>query len=226
MNGKILIIAAHPDDEILGCGATAARLSKEGKEIYCLILGEGKTARLPKRKKSQLNKELRTLKKEMLSANNLIGVKKVYSYNFPDNRFDSIDLLDIIKKVSGVLEKIKPETIFTHFEKDLNIDHRLTYQAVITATRPLPNQFVREIFSFESISSTEWSFPLSFSPDIFFDVSKTIEIKLNAMREYSSELLDPPHPRSIEEIKINAKYWGMRNGVGYAEAFKLVRSLK
>ncbi|WP_458700355.1 PIG-L deacetylase family protein [Sulfurospirillum sp. 1307] len=220
MNKKILIVAAHPDDEVLGCFGTVARLIKEGYEAYTLILGEGKTSR------GEGKKEIEELKQEIKKANDKIGIKKVFTYNFPDNSFDSIPLLDIVKTVLHVKEKVKPNIIFTHYENDLNIDHRLTYQAVITATRPMEDEYVKEIYSFEILSSTEWNYPLSFSPDTFFDISDTIDLKIDAMREYQSELCAFPHPRSLEGIKLNANYWGMRVGKQAVEAFKSIRVVK
>ena len=166
------------------------------------------------------------LNSEIKRANDIIGIKKCFVYDFPDNRFDSVDLLDIIKVISKIKEEIKPDIIFTHYENDLNIDHKITYQAVITATRPLENESVKEIYSFEILSSTEWQYPISFSPDVFFDIQDTIELKLNAMQCYKSELCLYPHPRSLEGIELNAKYNGMRVGKNYVEAFKSVRVIK
>jgi len=223
---KILIVAAHPDDEVLGCFGTIARLIKEGYEAYTLILGEGKTGRDEKRIVSKRKEDIELLNAEIENSNNIIGIKKVFIESFPDNRFDSVDLLDIVKVVSKIKEQVQPEIIFTHFENDLNIDHRITYQAVLTATRPMQDECVKEIYSFEILSSTEWNYPLSFSPDTFFDISNTIDLKIDAMKEYASELCQYPHPRSLKGIELNAKYQGMRVGKKYVEAFKSVRVIK
>lgn len=226
MNKRILIVAAHPDDEVLGCFGTAARLIKEGYEAYTLILGEGKTSRDEERIVKNKQDEIEILNTEIKKANDIIGIKKVFVESFPDNRFDSVDLLDIIKAISKVKDEIRPEIIFTHYEHDLNIDHQLTYKAVITATRPMIDECVKEIYSFEVLSSTEWNYPLSFSPDTFFDISDTLNLKIEAMKEYSSELCDYPHPRSLEGIELNAKYNGLRVGREYIEVFKSVRVIK
>lgn len=227
MKKKILIIAAHPDDEVLGCFGTVARLIKENDyEAYTLILGEGKTSRDEKREVENKKEELEVLNNEISNANNVIGIKKVFVETFPDNRFDSVDLLDIIKAISKVKEEIKPDIIFTHYENDLNIDHQITYKAVITATRPMADETVKEIYSFEVLSSTEWNYPLSFVPDTHFDISTTIDLKIEAMKEYESELCDYPHPRSLEGIELNAKYNGMRVGKKYVESFKSVRIIR
>ena len=226
MSKKILIIAAHPDDEVLGCFGTVAKMVKEGDEAYTLILGEGKTSRDEQRSIENKKAELNILNQEIEKANSVINIKKTFIENFPDNRFDSVDLLDIVKAILKVKEEIKPDIIFTHYENDLNIDHQITYQAVVTATRPMEDESVKEIYSFEVLSSTEWSYPLSFSPDLFFDISETIKLKKEAMKQYNSELCQFPHPRSIEGIELNAKYHGMRVGKAYVEAFKTVRVIK
>jgi LmbE family N-acetylglucosaminyl deacetylase len=223
---KILVIAAHPDDEILGCAGTVARLVKQGYQAYTLILGEGIEARYKRKNTKKAVAEVRKLKSNAQKANKIIGVKKIFIFNFPDNSFDSLPLLKIVKVIEKVKEKVRPDLIFTHFEKDLNIDHQITYKAVITATRPLVDETVREIYSFSNPSSTEWSYPLSFSPNVFFDVTDTLDLKLAAVKKYKSELRELPHPRSLKGIKLDAQYWGMRTGLGYAEAFKCVRSIK
>ena len=223
---KVLIVASHPDDEVLGCFGTVARLIKEGYEAYTLILGEGKTSRDEQRIVDSRKDEIEVLNNEIEKANNIIGIKKVFIESFPDNRFDSVALLDIVKVISKVKEEVQPDIIFTHFENDLNIDHRITYQAVITATRPMEDECVKEIYSFEILSSTEWNYPLSFSPDTYFDISDTLDLKISAMKEYTSELCEYPHPRSLEGIKLNAKYQGMRVGKRAVEAFKSVRVIK
>jgi len=226
MSKKILIVVAHPDDEVLGCFGTVARLIKEGYEAYTLILGEGKTSRDEQRVVEDKKDEIAVLNTEIQNANDAIGIKKVFIESFPDNRFDSVDLLDIIKVISRVKEEVKPDIIFTHYEHDLNIDHQIAYKAVITATRPMGNEYVKEIYSFEILSSTEWNYPLSFSPDTFFDISDTLDLKIDSMKEYKSELCDYPHPRSLEGIELNAKYQGMRVGKKYVEAFKTIRCIK
>ncbi|WP_347272944.1 PIG-L deacetylase family protein [Candidatus Kuenenia sp.] len=226
MNKKVLIIAAHPDDEILGCGGTIARLVREGNEAYTLILGEGITSRDEKRDRAKRQKDVENLKVQIQKANKTIGVEKFFTFDFPDNRFDSVPLLDIVKVIEDIKGKIKPDTVFTHYQKDLNIDHQITYRAVLTASRPLPDETIKEIYSFEVLSSTEWNYPLSFSPDVFFDVSEAIDSKLKAMAEYKSELRDYPHPRSLEGIKQNAQLWGIKSGLKYAEAFKVVRIIR
>jgi len=223
---KVLIVAAHPDDEILGCGGTITRLVRESSEAYTLILGEGVTSRDDVRNKGKREKEVAELKRQAKEANKLLNIKEVFFFGFPDNRFDTVSLLDIVKTIEKVKNKIKPDVIFTHYERDLNIDHQITYRAVITATRPLKGESVKEIYSFEVPSSTEWYYPLSFSPEVFFDISETVDIKLKSLEKYKTELREYPHPRSLEGIKLIARLWGMKVGLNYAEAFKVVRIIK
>jgi len=224
INSKILIIAAHPDDEILGCGATVAKLVQEGAQAYTLLLGEGVTARDGNRNREKRGPEIDELKKQMRNANQIIGVKDCLSYDLPDNRFDTVSLLDIVKIIEKTKNEIQPDIVFTHFWNDLNVDHALTYKAVLTATRPLPDEPVREIYCFETLSATEWEFPSTFSPNVFYDVSQTINLKKRALKEYVSEIRQYPHPRSLRAVELNSEYWGLRIGVRNAEAFMCVRS--
>lgn len=223
---KILIVAAHPDDEVLGCGGTIARLVEEGHEAYSLILGEGVTSRDIRRGKKAREKELKRLKTQALDANRILGTKDIFIHDLPDNRFDTVPFLEIVKTIERIKDEIEPDTIFTHYERDLNIDHQITYRAVITATRPMSNESVKEVYSFEVLSSTEWNFPLTYSPDVYFDISNYLERKIEAMEKYKTELMNYPHPRSIEGIRLSAKKWGMQVGLEYAEAFKLIRMIR
>ena len=168
----VLVIAAHPDDEILGCGATLVRLKKEKKKIYTLILGEGMTSR-GKEYKIKLN-ELRDCANK---SSKIIGMDKIYFENLPDNKFDSVPLLDIIQIVERYVNKIKPDLIFTHHKGDLNIDHRLTYQAVLTVCRPRIGFKHPTIYSFEIPSSTECNaigYENIFTPNYFVKISKSV----------------------------------------------------
>ena len=185
---RILVIAAHPDDEVLGCGGTTARLKKEGHEVFAFILGKGRG-------------------------------------DFDDNAFDGQPLLNWVRSVEREVVRCQPEIIFTHYEKDLNIDHRITYQAVITAARP--GCCVKEIYSFEITSSTEWAFPTSFSPDVFYELSpKLVEQKWKVLiNKYTKEMRTWPHPRSFEGITALSQYRGMQCGCFHAEAFKTVRRI-
>ena len=223
---RILVVAAHPDDEVLGCGGTITKLSKI-HDIYTLILGEGITSR--DHQQSKKNNTIQQLKKDAEKANKILGIRKVFFKNLPDNKFDTVPLLNIIKEIEYFITKIKPEIVYTHHHDDLNIDHQLTHRAVLTATRPLSECSVKRIFSFEVLSSTEWNkFNEStiFIPNMYVDISSTIENKLAAMQCYKTELRNYPHPRSLEGIKILAQRRGLEIGLEFAEAFHLIRMIE
>ena len=221
-----LIVVAHPDDEVLGCGGTVAKLSREGWEFYTLFLGEGVTSRDEKRDLEKRKTELLELQKNALRANEILGVKEVFFEALPDNRFDGIELLDIVKRVEFYIQKVKPKIVFTHWEKDLNQDHRLVAKAVKIATRPLPHHPVKAVYSCEVLSSSEWNFLESFTPNVYVDITQTLEKKLKAMEQYKGELREFPHPRSLKGIEIKAAQRGMEVGLPFAEAFKVIREIK
>lgn len=216
---KILVVAAHPDDEVLGCGATLSKMVQKGYEAYTLLLSGGVTSRSARSE----SEKLQALKEETKKANDLLGIKKVFTKDFPDNKFDSIPLLDIVKAVEEVKNIVKPDVIFTHSKKDLNIDHRITHKAVLTATRPMENECVKELYAFEILSSSEWNMQEPFIPDTYVDTEETIDLKKEAMEAYRSELREYPHPRCIEGIELQCKSRGMCVGLHYAEAFETVR---
>lgn len=225
---KILVVAAHPDDEILGVGATVAKHIKNGDEAYALILGEGQTSRTNTREETDQS-VVDELHKDSVEASKAIGFKDIYFADFPDNRFDSVALLDIVKVVEEYIKKIKPDIIYTHHGGDLNVDHNYTNRAVMTATRPVNGCPVKEIYCFETMSSTEWNFNYgddAFCPNTFVDVEDTFNIKIEAMKHYKSELCEFPHPRSLKNMEIIAQKWGATCGLNYVEAFETLRVIR
>jgi len=225
---KVLVVAAHPDDEVLGCGATLARLANEGHEVHIAIMGEGITSRHSDRRQADAD-QLERLHEQAHAAANRVKAKAVQLFKLPDNRLDTLPLLDVVKLIEGLVEKLKPEVIYTHHPGDLNIDHGVVHRAVLTATRPMAGQTVRDIYAFEVPSSTEWAFQRgepAFRPNIFLDVSATLEIKIQAMACYESEARKFPHPRSPEALRAIAARWGSVVGFQAAEAFELVRSVR
>ena len=225
---NILVIAAHPDDEVLGCGGLIPRLAKEGQEVFIAILGEGHTARFPKPAQTAAS-HIKALQAQSHLVARTLQAKEVFHYSLPDNRFDSLPLLEIIKIIEELIESIKPVVIYTHHAGDLNIDHRLVNQAVLTATRPVKDHPVKEIYAFEVPSSTEWAFnqlALPFQPNVFVDISQTLSLKLKALSYYETEMRVFPHPRSPEAITANARRWGSVVGCEAAEAFELIRSVR
>ena len=223
----IFIVAAHPDDEVLGCGGTIARLAQEGHDVYIAILGEGITSRYEQR--AQANQAMvEALHARSRQVADLLGAKDLFVYDFPDNRFDTVPLLDIVKTIEKLINRFQPQIVYTHHGGDLNIDHVITHRAVMTATRPVENRPVKELYAFEVPSSTEWAFghfKPSFQPNVFMDISTTLETKIQAMQIYESEARAFPHPRSPEALKALARRWGTVVGLEAAEAFELIREV-
>lgn len=229
-NKKIMIVVAHPDDEILGLGAAMHRLIREYEvQTHVVILGEGLTSRSDERDPEKWKEELRIHKKNIEDAQNAIGYQSVRTYDFPDNRFDTVPLLDIIKVLEKEKEDFSPDVIFTHHGGDVNIDHQRTFEAVITACRPVETENVQGIITFETPSGTEWrasTDPKHFIPNLFLIFEeKNLQAKINAMESYKFEKRDYPHPRSPKALTIRASFWGQSIGAEYAEAFSIVRSI-
>lgn len=227
---RILVIVAHPDDELLGLGATMHKLVHEkGCHIRAVILGEGITSRSDKRDTDKRKQELDIHRRNIESARQFIGYVSVGIYDFPDNRFDTVALLDIIKVIEKEKEEFRPDIIFTHHGGDVNIDHQRTFEAATTATRPLEHEGVKTIISFETPSGTEWrasTDPRHFIPNLFISVSEeNLKAKINGMESYEFEKRPYPHPRSPQALKIQAQRWGIVVGKEYAEAFTIVRAI-
>lgn len=227
---NIMLVVAHPDDELLGCGATMHKIIKENNcKIHVVILGEGITSRDNHRNLEKRKEELEVHKSNILKAQQTIGYQSLTTYDFPDNRFDAVALLDIIKVIEKEKESFKPEIVFTHHGGDLNVDHQLAFEAVMTACRPMKNESVKTIITFETPSSTEWvapTYPRYFMPNMFVEISKdNLKAKINGMESYEFEKRAFPHPRSPEALETLAKRWGTVVGCEYAEAFCMVRKL-
>lgn len=225
---NVLVVAAHPDDEVLGCGGTIARMAKEGHDVYIAILGEGITSRYQRRERAD-PASVEALHRRAQKVAKLLGAKDLFMYNLPDNRFDTTPLLDVVKIIEESIQRIQPQVIYTHHGSDLNIDHVVVHRAVLTATRPTGEQLVRGIYTFEVPSSTEWAFqqfqPI-FRPNVFVDISATLERKVQAMELYESEVRPFPHPRSPEALRALARWRGSMAGLKAAEAFALIRSVR
>lgn len=229
-NKRIMITVAHPDDELLGLGATMHRLiTSYNVTTHVVILGEGITSRSDERNTESWKDELKKHKENILKAQEAIGYHSTSIYDFPDNRFDSISLLDIIKVIEKEKGTFNPDYIFTHHGGDVNIDHQLTFQATMTASRPLSGEKLQGVITFETASGTEWiasSDPRQFRPNLFFEVYKNdVEAKIKGMESYEFERRPYPHPRSPEALIIQAQRCGISVGKPYAEAFCLIRIL-
>lgn len=230
-NKRILLVVAHPDDELLGLGASMYRLIHEHQcQIHVVILGEGITSRSDNRDTKLWENELAIHRENIKNAQNAIGYQSVSVYNFPDNRFDTVALLDIIKVIEKEKSNFYPDIIFTHHGGDVNIDHQRTFEAVITACRPMAHEKVKSIITFETPSGTEWrasSDPKHFIPNFIFEISEnSLNSKIQAMECYKFEKRQYPHPRSPEALRIRAQMWGISNGVNLAEAFQIIRSIQ
>jgi len=228
MKKKILVVASHPDDEILGCGGTIAKLSKSGNIVKTIILTKGISSRFDSNK-NEIIKLQDKLNKSSKAANKVIGVKNLKFFDLPDNQFDNNSLLSLTKVIEKEIKNFKPNIIFTHFINDLNIDHQYTSRAVLTAARPQTKNSVDQILFFEINSSTDYqinSNGLQFMPNYFVDISKTVKLKKKALEIYKSEMKKYPHSRSIKAILNKNISIGNSIGLGFCEAFQIARIIK
>jgi len=223
MSKTVLVVAAHSDDEALGCAGTIARHVAEGDTVYAVFLADGVSSR-----DGHDPEELQRRIKATELARQILGIHGFEYLGLPDNKLDSLPLIDIIQPLEKVIGRIDPHIIYTHHNGDLNVDHRLAHQAVLTACRPLPNSSVREILTFEVMSSTEWNSPnhLPFLPNLFVDVSQYMDKKVASLQAYALEMRDCPHSRSIEHLKSLAQHRGNCIGVEAAEAFMVMRIVR
>ena len=225
---NVLVVAAHPDDELLGCGGTIARHAGEGTRVDILIVAEGATSRDAERDAGRRDAELTSLRRAAQAAAKTLGARPPRMLGFPDNRLDGVALLDIVKAIEAVVADTAPGTVYTHHAGDLNIDHRIVAQATQTACRPLPGAGVRRVYAFETLSSTEWSDPgarLTFAANHFVEITAQLETKLAALRHYATEMRAFPHPRSADAVRAMAALRGSTCGVPAAEAFTVVRQV-
>lgn len=222
----VLVVAAHPDDEMLGCAGTLVRHVRDGDRVEIAILAEGATSRSSANDRDAHSAELESLRAAARAAAMTIGAEPPEFFGLPDNRMDGEVLLDVIHRLEETVARVRPNIVYTHHRGDLNVDHDVTHRAVITACRPLPGHTVTRILAYETVSSTEWMSPASapqFSPNWFVDVSDVLETKIAALRCYESEMRPFPHPRSHEAVEHLARWRGASAGFGAAEAFMLVR---
>tara|TARA_X000000368_G_scaffold419092_1_gene422384 strand:+ start:14000 stop:14686 length:687 start_codon:yes stop_codon:yes gene_type:complete len=225
---KILVVVAHPDDEILGCGGTLLKSAAKGAKIRTIIVSEGVTSRLIK----NLNKKKQEISQRMLAskkAHSFIKGSKIIYLNLPDQKLDTVSMLSVTKKIELEVNKFNPDTVYTHHHGDLNLDHRVVNNATLTACRPTPKSNIKRIFTFEIPSSTDWQAQganLYFIPNYFNDISKYLTKKIKVLNKYKSEMRPWPHSRSFENIKYLAKTRGASIGCKAAEAFNLVRSIE
>jgi len=223
---RTLVIVAHPDDEVLGCGGTVSRLLSMGKEVHLLVLGSVTTSRYKENADEESWKK-DAYNSEMEKATDFLGISSIKQADFDDNRLDTYPLLEIIKVIEGVKNRVKPDLIMTHDYTDLNVDHKITHQAVMTAFRPDIKYNKFRIMTFEILSSTECQDQAMamFSPNCYVDITNHFSKKIGAMKCYKSEIKDYPHPRSLKGIECLARKRGMDVCVEFAEAFRVVREV-
>ena len=217
------MVAAHPDDEALGCGGTIARHSKIGDLVQVVFVADGVSSR-------ESSSDLQSRRKSGIQASLILGAQHPIFLDFPDNQLDSVPLLEIVRKIEVEIDRFPPNIVYTHFAGDLNIDHCIVNRAVMTACRPHPKSSVQEIYSFEIPSSTGW-YPngggsgLKFEPNLFVDISNSIEEKMSALEAYDSEMRPFPNCRSYKTVEHLASYRGSWVGMAVAEGFMIERIL-
>ncbi len=226
MADRVLVVASHPDDEILGPGGTLARHAAEGASVDILIMAEGATSRDDTRDSAARANEISHLRESAARAAKILGLNPPRFGGLPDNRMDSLELLDVVKLVEATVAETRPNIVYTHHAYDLNVDHRITHEAVLTACRPLPGSGVSAIYTYETVSSTEWGVTGNqFAPNHFVDMSAFLDRKIAALEAYGSEMRPSPHARSFQAVRALANMRGSTVGVIAAEAFMIVRQI-
>lgn len=224
---KILVIAAHPDDEVLGLGGSIAKFADMGKEVHLLIVTDGSSAQY--RGSSQLEEIFQKKKKETENCAKILGIRSISYGGLPDMRLDTVPHIEINDVIERVIERVQPDTVFTHFWGDVNVDHQCVYHSTMVAVRPLASQVVKKVYCYSVPSSTEWSPSLTqtmFMPNTFVDISgKYAQLKYDALACYETELREYPHPRSVEHIEKQDNAEGLKMGMETAEKFVLLRSI-
>ena len=211
---NILVFAPHNDDEVLGVGGTIKRAVNYGSDVYVCEVTSGQ--------------HFKQLQEEARKAHTILGVKESFFLNLPVGQLKTMNQMDINSRVYEIVKRVKPEVVYIPFLGDMHFDHRELTESAMVALRPIGDYSVREIYMYETLSETGWNVPSNeraFVPNVWVDITESIDEKIEAMSCYESQLLDYPHPRSKEAIKALAQYRGSTVGVKYAEAFMLVRKI-
>jgi LmbE family N-acetylglucosaminyl deacetylase len=219
--GKTLVIAAHPDDDVLGCGGLIKKLTNSGESVRVIFIAEGTSCRFDNINE-QVKNEILFRSQCGINALKILGVDEYNFYDYPCGRLDVEPIMDLGKVIEKEIINYKPKTILTHGQNDVHVDHKTIFQAVLQATRPV-NNIVKNLLSFEILSSTEWRFVDSFKPNFFVDITDTLDSKIDAMNCYTSEQPKPPHPRSDKIISSLASLRGSQSGTMFSEGFEVVR---
>lgn len=217
MGKRVLVIAAHPDDELLGCGGTVAKHATEGDEVRTIIMCEGESLRY---KGMNVNQSV-----AIEEANKILGVKHVYHLKFPDQKLDTFSLVDIITPIEDIIEEYQPQIVYCQFGGDINRDHQILSEAAMVALRPIVG-FIEEFYQFYTVGSTEWAYPKTYHPDTWVDIKDYLDTKLKAFSCYTSEIREWPHPRSLKSLEYLAYYTGSTCCLEAAESFVTIRRVK
>lgn len=213
-NKKVLVIAAHPDDELLGLGGTIALHSGAGHHVTCVVAAAG-SLKHDADGKNMVHEQARR-------AASILGVHELKLLEFPDQGLDRLSLVEIISPLEAIVETVRPDVVYVQYGYDINRDHQILFQAALVATRPM-EKFIEAIYSFDTVSSTEWAYPRSFVPDTWVDISSTLEQKIEAMKCYETELRDWPHPRSLHSLRVKAESAGSQVVSEASECFMTIR---
>jgi len=219
---KVLVIAPHPDDEVLGCGGTIGKHVSAGDDVYLCIVTK---AYSPEWSEHVIKEK----KEEVLRVSEILGIEKIYFLDLPTVKLDTIPQKELNEAITQLVNEVQPEVIYIPHKGDVNKDHQIVFDTVMIAIRPRPNSVLQKVLAYETLSETEWGFPSAesvFIPNVYVDISETLELKLRAMSQYKSELREFPHPRSLEAISALAQLRGSTVGVKAAEAFMLVREIR
>ena len=216
---RVLVLCAHPDDEALGLGGTISLLTKKGHKVFVLFFCDGESAR------TTSIKIIKRREQHAKQACKILGITDLKFLRYKDEKLDTIPILNLVKDIEIAIEKWQPSMIFTHFEGDLNQDHRRVFEATMIATRPIPTSRINQLICYETPSSTEWGFQ-KFNPNLFVEINSVLKNKLKSFTEYKQEIMDKPHPRSKESLVNRSSYWGSIIGSEHAEAFYSIREIK
>ena len=218
---NVLVIAPHPDDEVLGCGGTIKKLADEGRQVYVLIMSRGTP-------KYYAEERIDNVRLEAREAHMLLGVKETLFFDYHAPELDTVPLAELSRSIAGVIQEKKIHTIFLPHRGDIHNDHALVFKAGLVAARPVGSYTVKEIYCYETLSETEWAPPFgddAFIPGLFVNVTPYFDHKLRAMECFKSQLRTFPNPRSLENTEALAKLRGATVGFERAEAFMPIRQI-
>lgn len=219
---RVLVIAAHPDDEVIGAGGTIARHVANGDQVFWCVVTEAYAPRWPEAYKAAVRDQVEQVRQ-------LLGIREVTFLGLPTVKLNTIPYVDLCSALQQVVDRVQPEVVYTTPRDDVNQDHRIVYEATLVATRPLPGSPVRRLLCYEIGPTSRFGLPAGshgFSPNVFVDIEEYIDIKMKAIQCYQEELRDYPHPRSAEGLRLFARERGLSVGLGAAECFQLIRELQ